>query len=353
MKFASKVTRNALDLFDQYVPGGPAVLDHLRRARTDAVSLVRSIGPWQSLEQKLPWLTLEVTNVCNANCGFCAYQYQSKFRAGKGFLPDEIFDKALDQYISMGGRFVSFTPFAGEPLLDRKIIERIEKANRLGAWTGFHTNGIRLNHIDIDRLLRSGINSIVVSTAPLEREMYELIYRNKRYDDVLQGLQKLLIARNAIRKDLVIGIAFRSHIPMKQVLALPDFCESILPHLSDEDQQQSIVNTRGFDTWGGLIKAENMVGMMRLALPPLIKRRPCWWTLSGLYVTWDGQVRACACRYAETVDSDGKDELYVGNILESTIKEIWLGENIKRLRRSFESGNAPAVCKKCTMYRSC
>ena len=216
MKLASMVVRTGIDLFDQYVPGGAVVLDYVRRARADLVSLLRFSRPWCYMEQELPWLTLEVTNVCNANCCFCAYQYQNRFRKGKGFLSDELFDKAVDQYIGMGGRFVGFTPFAGEPLLDRKIIERIETVNGLGAWTGFYTNGIRLNHIDIDGLLRSGIDAIVVSTAPLERDMYELIYRNRRYDDVLQGLKKLLIARNAIRKELVINIAFRSHIPLKQ-----------------------------------------------------------------------------------------------------------------------------------------
>ena len=354
MKLTSKIIiRNILDLFDQYVPGGTVVLDHVRRARTDVASLARALRPWYSMEQKLPWLTLEVTNVCNSNCIFCAYQYQSRFRNGRGFLSDEIFDKALGEYVGMGGRFVEFTPFAGEPLLDPKIIERIETVNRLGAWTGFFTNGIRLNTIDVERLLNSGINALSVSTAPLEATMYELLYRNKHYMDVLQGLEKLLVARNRVRKDLVINISFRSHIPMREVLALSDFREHIVPYLTPEDRKNIIVNTRGLDTWGGQIKSENMVGMMRLALPPLIRRRPCAWTLSGLYVTWDGQVRACACRYAETAYRDGKDELYLGNILESTLSEIWFGEDIKRLRRSFRRGNAPTVCKKCTMYRSC
>ncbi|MFZ3137365.1 MAG: FkbM family methyltransferase [Thermodesulfovibrionales bacterium] len=148
-------------------------------------------------------------------------------------------------------------------------------------------------------------------------------------------------------------IAFRSHIPMRKVLALPDFRNFILPLLTPDDQQNLIVNTRGFDTWGGQIRKEDMLGLMRLALPPLIKYRPCNWTLSGLYVTWEGQVRACACRFAETPNKDGKDELYVGNIMESSLSEIWYGEEIKRLRRRFQDGNLPLVCKNCTMYRSC
>ena len=139
---------------------------------------------------------------------------------------------------------------------------------------------------------------------------------------------------------------------MKESLALPDFRGVILPLLKSEEIRSIIVNTRGFDTWGGLIKSEDMVGMMRLALPPLIKHRPCSWTF-GLYVTWDGQIRACACRFAETERRDGKDDLYLGNLLESSLNEIWYGEKLKKLRRRFENGNIPLVCKKCTVYRAC
>jgi radical SAM protein with 4Fe4S-binding SPASM domain len=345
--------RNSLDLFDQYFPGGSLILDEFRRARVDMRSLVRRFKPWYEMEKKLPWLTLEVTNICNAKCRFCAYQYQSNFRRGRGFMPDNIFDKAMEDYHHMGGTFIGFTPFSGEPLLDLKIIERIKKAHKIGAWTGFYTNGIRLNHINIENLLKSGIDAITISTAPFDRNMYELLYRNKFYDDVLYGFKKLLMTRNLLRKDLIISIAFRSHIPMRQVLTLPDFCNFILPLLTSDDQQNLIVNTRGFDTWGGQIKKEDMVGIMRLALPLLIKSRPCNWTLTGLYVTWEGQVRACACRFAETPNKDGKDELYVGNIMESSLSEIWYGEEIKRLRRRFRVGKLPLVCKNCTMYRSC
>jgi MoaA/NifB/PqqE/SkfB family radical SAM enzyme len=351
MTFTSIMVRSVLDLLDEYFPGGPIILDQLRRARTDVRSLIRLLKPWYHMEQNVPSITVEVTNVCNSKCLFCAYQYQNKFRIGRGVMSDEIFEKTISEYISMGGRSVGFTPFAGEPLLDPKIIARIERVNRLGARTGFFTNGIRLNHIDIERLLKSGINAVTISTAPLDYSMYQLLYRNDHYLDVLQGLQKFLAIRNQIRKDFQIGIAFRSHIPMKQVLSLPDFREAILPHLTPKDN--IIVNTRGFDTWGGQIKPEDMIGIMRLGLPPLIKRSPCVWMMYGLYITWDGKVRGCGCRFGETINKDGKDELYLGDLRESTVSEIWFGDEIKQLRRRFERGNLPLVCKNCTVYRSC
>lgn len=119
------IFRNILDLFDQYFPGGSSILDHLRRFRVDARSLIRTFVPWHDMENKLPWLTLEVTNICNSKCRFCAYQYQEKFRHGRGVMSDQIFDKAINDFHRMGGKYISFTPFAGDPLLDPKIIERV------------------------------------------------------------------------------------------------------------------------------------------------------------------------------------------------------------------------------------
>jgi len=346
------VIRNIVDVFDQYFPLGAVALDCLRRSRIDFGSLVRTFKPWHSMELERPKLTIEVTNICNSNCRFCAYRYQDKFRRSKGIMADDIFEKAIDDYKQMGGTFIGFTPFSGEPLIDPKIIERVSRAKTNGAWTGFYTNGILLNHIDIKGLLKSGIDAVAVSTAPLERSMYELLYQNKYYEEVLHGLKKLLMIRNLIRKDLGISITFRSHIPMRRVLVLEDFKKFILPFMGKQDFKLLIVNTRGFDTWGGQINSKDMVGIMRLALPPMIKRRPCAWTF-GLYLTWDGQVRACACRFAEAENRDGRDDLYLGNVIESSLNEIWSGPEIKRLRRSFLEGSLPLVCRNCTMYRPC
>lgn len=345
------LVRNILDFFDARFPGGPAILDYLRRFRIDMQSLARTFKPWETMENNPPMLTLEVTNICNANCLFCAYQYQGGFRQGRGIMPEVVFEKALYEYKLMGGSSVGFTPIVGDPLLDPHIIERISKAHSLGMWTGLYTNGIRLNHIDVRKLLESGVSTLVVSTAPLKKEIYELLYRKPLYDDVLHGLRKLLIARNHFRPDLVVNIAFRSHIPMKEALSLTDFRREILPLLTRGDLRNLIVNTRGFDTWGGQIKQEDLVGMMRLALPPLIKRRPCSWTW-GLTVTWEGQVRACVCRFENTADRDGKDDLYLGNIMKTSLGEIWAGPEIRRLRRRFISGDLPWLCRKCTLYRS-
>ena len=342
--------KNALDCFDEYFPFGKNILDEIRRTRIDFQTC------WQYLKNRevcIPpaqWLTIEVTNLCNSNCIFCAYQYQSKFRMKRGVISDEIFNKAIEDFKQIGGKNIGLTPFSGEPLLDKKIINRIKKIKAEGFWTGFFTNGIMLNYIDALSLLKSGVDGLTVSTAPFDSKAYEMIYRNNHYADVLNGLKNLLTIRNQIRLDLPIGIAFRSHIPRRRALSLPDFREIIMPLLTEADWKLLTVNTRGFDSWGGVIKSEDLVGMMRLALNPRMKSVPCSW-LSNLYVTWEGQVRACPCRYSLSEHADGKDDLYLGNLRQVTLFDMLNGERLKRLYMKFKEKKLPDLCQQCTMYK--
>ncbi len=327
-------------------------MDYARRARADMRSLARSFRPWESMESVPPFLQIEVTNICNSNCIFCAYQYQDKFRQGRGVITDDIFEKVLSDYMQMKGTHVGLTPLCGEPLIDPDIINRAARIKRLGLWTGFFTNGVLLNRIDIEGLLLSGIDGLTISTGPFERDIYQAVYRNRRYRDLLHGLVKLISARNSLRKDLAIEIAFRSPITRKKVFALPDFLKHVDPLLTPEDRRRITVHTRGFDSWGGQITNQHLTGIMRVGIPPIVRRRPCIWTF-GLYVTYNGQIRLCGCRFAETGSRDGVDELFLGNVGETSLLAAWSGPMIKSARRRFVTGDLPRVCRNCVMYRAC
>ncbi len=47
-------------------------------------------------------LHLELTNICNASCIFCPYQYQER---ATGFMSDAVFEKAVNDYVQHQRRF--------------------------------------------------------------------------------------------------------------------------------------------------------------------------------------------------------------------------------------------------------
>ena len=78
-------------------------------------------------------------------------------------MTDEIFSQVLCDYARMGGaterKEINFTPLAGEPLTDPKIIERVQLASEFGFRATFFTNGILLHQMDIESLLNAGAHS--------------------------------------------------------------------------------------------------------------------------------------------------------------------------------------------------
>ena len=328
---------------------------YAKRIVQDSTSLFRSFVPWKHLEETTPvTLAIETTNICNADCIFCAYQYQDDFRKGHGIMSDEIFERSLTQFKEMGGRKIDFTPLVGDPLVDPKIIERIQYAKDIGFKVYFFTNGILFNRIDIESFINTGVDAITVSTGPFQKESYELMYRTKdgQYEELILGLKKLLLARNKLDTKLKIDVLFRSNMPFKDLIELPDYKNEILPLLTEKEQENVYALTKGFDSWGDQIRKEDLIGIMDLALPPLIKRRPCSWTFI-MMVMWDGKVRACSCRFTGTENSDERDGLFIGDLNKSSLDNIWRGPEVKKLRRSFIKGNIPEVCRTCTMYRPC
>jgi len=91
---------------------------------------------------------------------------------------------------------------------------------------------------------------------------------------------------------------------------------------------------------------------MRARFPQRLKRRPCVLTFTPL-VTWDGKVRSCGCKFSGDELRTGVDDLLIGDLSESSLRDIVFGDAVKRLRRRFIEGDLPKVCRACTHYVPC
>lgn len=127
------------DFFRTRLPSNSFIRPYAKRIVEDCRTLIRMPRHWTHLEELTPkTLYIETTNICNADCVFCAYQYQNGFRPGKGVMKDEIFEKALREYkqmpepVSGKKKQINFTPLVGEPLVDPKIIARTKLAREMG-----------------------------------------------------------------------------------------------------------------------------------------------------------------------------------------------------------------------------
>ena len=314
-----------------------------KRIKRVVGNVTRRFCNWEKLENQPPRvLKVELNNVCNANCVFCGYQYELR---AKGKMSDELFERSLKEYVAMGGKRLSYIPIVGEPLLDKKLPERTRMARALGIEEVYtYSNGILLYRYDIDALLNSGLSHLSISTSPLDADSYERIYRSKEYDKLLVGLEKLLIRNNELGKPVAINFLIRSDVPAEIALEKPDYKKYIKPHI-DESKEIGVMY-RDYDSWGGMIKQEDLFGEMTVGDPPADKSRPCDQTFS-LTVLYDGRVRACGCRF----NNAEEDPLIIGNLKDQTLTEIWNGEKLKEVRRSFPEGKLGSLCQACVTYK--
>ena len=96
----------------------------------------------------------ELSNLCNANCTFCAYRFQERDKQKIGV---NIYNKVLEEYVQQKGGGISFSPTVGDPLVDKDIVDKIKKASSQSeiSQIALYTNGILLKKIGFLNLIKS------------------------------------------------------------------------------------------------------------------------------------------------------------------------------------------------------
>ncbi len=280
-------------------------------------------------------LGIEVTNLCNANCVFCAYQYRERPTT---FMSFDIFKKALDQYVALGKdkTGIGLTPVVGDPLIDRDLVQKIKYARSISQINNIHitTNAILLTRELFDRLVDAGLNMMTISMSGFNSREYDQIYRNNQYVPVVRNLRAIAGSDRFQKCKIEIGLRTSSFFPWLKT----EYWEFRMLGFK-------ISRNWFFDNWSGRIKDEDLHGAMFIRPERKSKRIPCVVLYQGPLVLADGTMTACGCR-----DLEGTSELRLGNLNENSMAEILGGGKLEGLRQRFLDGNLPDVCRDCKHY---
>ena len=294
----------------------------------------------RTLESRAGRVAIEVTNLCNANCSFCAYRYQQR---PVEIMSLDTFKQFLDKYVVYGGGELKFTPIVGDPLLDRGLTEKIEYARQFPEITLIYTytNGIAFNKLDLDRFLKSGIDTVQISTCIGSQAMFERLYGVKKYSVTIENIVQLLELNASLGSKVDIRISIRADKPYEAVWNSTDYQRLAalygrsIPILND-----------AYDSWSGLIKKDEIpIGQKWRRIPRTKKSEPCSLLYKGLTILADGRVNACWAR-------DMEASLIVGDIHSQALEDIWKGSDLRALREKWKKGELPEVCRKCNQYTS-
>lgn len=290
------------------------------------------------LSQAMCNVNIETTNICNAKCIFCAYQYQTR---ATGVMDMGLFRKIIAEFVECGGGNVGFTPTVGEPLVDKHIIERIRYARRHPEIKNIsmYSNMLTLHKLGAEALATSGITSLTVSTSGFDKEMYLRVYRSTSYEQMLANVIEFAEVNNRLGRPVNFNIDMRVDRPLHEVLSYPDH-QKVAAVVGVEN----IGVKFRYDSWGGKIKQEELTGNMKLRRNLRPRWSPCTELFMGPMVYWDGKVGGCNCR-----DVDAS-ELVVGNVRDQHLADIWFGPELQRLREEFTTPKIKNLCKSCTHY---
>jgi hypothetical protein len=258
---------------------------------------------------------LETTNACNARCLICPHR---EMRRPITTMDSGLYSRLIDECAAAGCREVHLHNF-GEPLLDKRLEERIAYAKRKGIRrVKIFCNGSLLTPDRARGLIESGLDEIKVSMDGASREEFERIRTPLKFDAVVQNVIELVKLRNSMRSNLKVHVACCSTTDKEATMQL-------LEQAADHFAFGRLHN------WGGQSDVQNGV------------RKPCSRLWRTFTVLAGGDVALCC------LDYDGQQLLGRVDQVHS-IRDVWNGALYREIRRQHREARQREIplCSNCT-----
>ena len=294
-------------------------------------------------------LYVEVSNICNLRCRFCAYSKSLKNK--KLIMSNEMFFNTINKAINFGYDTFGLTPIVGEVFVDKNFIDKIkflENHPKVKNYS-FFTNFTLANEYIIDELIKTKkLKELYISLYGHDLDSFINITRSnkKMYNNLITNLNYLLKVSKKINFNLSFGLrTLRSFKSLENCNS--DLCKVVKNIIKITKSPIQIL--KSFNTWGGLISKEDVKGIDMIINDPsdFYKNGACSLIFYKNQVMVNGIINACACR-----DIDAT--LKIGDLNTQSFDEIYSIKNIDyiNLIKSQEKGNFNLICKYCDFYRS-
>ena len=243
-------------------------------------------------------LTIEVntTELCNRTCVFCPRHDPTVFPnrnlhltvKGARTIAEELGENQFSGKISFSG--------FGENLLNPNFVDIIKefRFNLPMATIECNTNGDKLTEDYVERLYRAGLDLLYIN-------LYDGIEQMAKFEEMLKN----------VRDDMY---KFRMH-------------------WGDFEKHGLILNNRsGVIDWVGIEETDIKS----------LQGKPCHYPFYKMFVDWNGDVLFCS--------NDWGREHVVGNLLQSTLHEVWFSKPMTKIRKKLMKGDrSHSPCNKCSV----
>jgi radical SAM protein with 4Fe4S-binding SPASM domain len=321
---------------------------------------------------KLPThLYLETTNRCNLRCRGCIL-YNGKREPERDITLQDFF-MITDQLEDLERATLHGV---GEPLLNEQLPAMARHLKKRNVYTLFNSNGILLEPKRQHELIESGLDELRISLDAATAAGYKKIRNSNQFNRIvenLHSLSKLQKARSLTRPKLSLWFLGTKG----NISELPDFvklaadigiCEVYLQRLvyyhdaegygvaredkslqdTDHKSLELIQQSQELAEYHGLrFNASGLSQPLESIQSDAAKRKPwsrCYRPQRLIYITANGNVLPCCIAPFATVDYAS---LILGNVYESSLKDIWLGTKYQNFRDQLQTADPPQCCQGC------
>ncbi len=277
-----------------------------------------------------------VAGFCPAHCVMCTIGESPR----KKVMDNDTFSKILERFEPYKGK-LEFTTLhgLGEPLLDKRIVEKVGMAKRKGfPSVGFATIAVNLNDDLAVKLFDAGLDTIIFSLDGINKETHEAIRRGIDYDVAVANIENFIKRRNELGKTKIIVRMIRQDRNRDEWPAYRELWQGKLD--SRFGDQVSVFDVHN---WGGDHGVD-----VKEKLTAIAKQRPvlCGDLYERFFVYVDGNVGFCC--------GDQQGWFNLGNVVEEDPIEIYNRGQFAQHRQAMREGRIAELkhCSNCSIVLS-
>lgn len=276
---------------------------------------------------------LELVNRCNLSCIMC---WTNNHKLPKFALDEETIRAVLSECQNNELPAIVFG-LGSESLLYKNIRPMIVAAKEAGVMDIFlGTNGVLMDESMSEFLVDEQIARVEVSLDAATPETFKKIRSKDELDKIEANVRTLLEIKK--RKKSVLPIV-RLCFCVQDLNR--DEREAFLEKWSDSVDYVDFQVMSDFSYVDQLLRGE--VPDLPIVAQDSYPDAYCAYPFNSLHVWSNGEITPCCTYY-------GKN-LVLGNVKETTLKEVWNGEGIRAIREQILSGNLNPTCAICLSSR--
>jgi len=273
----------------------------------------------------------EITNHCNLACATCPRPAPQD----RGYMTLDLFRKVVDECVREPRmRSLIVTGF-GEPTLHEDVVAMTRYAREKGIpYVRGFTNARLLGDDVGESILReSGFDELTLSLNAGDAKTYQAFTCSDDYEKVVEGLERFFARRKKLPGAPFVNLQLLTSEAVEH--DVDGFVKKWLPLLRRGD----CIRLKAAYDFAGQVDSP-VVGHPRHSGA----RRPCGMLWNLAFVFWNGDVAPCC--------TDPFRKLRIGNVNESSLRELWQSEALHRFRDLHLAGRYEEMplCPECVAW---